>query len=299
MRSFDYSEPTTLDEAVALLARFEGKGQLLAGGTDLFVEIRGHTRAPDHVINLKRIAGLARLGFDPEHGLECGALVTVRELEVSPPVRQHYRGLMQAAQELGSIQVRNRATLVGNVCRASPSAETLPPLLADGASVVIHGRDGARKVAFADFFTGPGRTVLKPDEVLTAVHIPPPPPFTGKAYIKHGRRKAMELATVGVAATVTMAGERIGELRIVLGAVAPTVIRARQAEALLTGKVPSEALLLEAGRAAMDEARPISDVRASADYRRQMVGVLTRRAVAQAIAQVHAGAVAQAKEAAR
>lgn len=290
MRSFDYCEPQTLDEAVALLARFEGKGQLLAGGTDLFVEIRGHTRAPDHVINLKRIGGLDRLSFDADRGLECGALVTVRELEVSPVVGQHYRSLMQAARELASIQVRNRATLVGNVCRASPSADTLPPLLADGASVAIHGRDGTRTVAFADFFTGPGRTVLKPDEVLTALHIPAPPPFTGKAYIKHGRRKAMELATVGVAVTVTLDGERIGDLRIVLGAVAPTVIRARHAEAVLTGRVPSEALLLEAGRAAMDESRPISDVRASADYRRQMVGVLTRRAVAQAVEQVHAHA---------
>jgi carbon-monoxide dehydrogenase medium subunit len=283
MRRFEYSEPTTLDAAVSLLHRFGGSGNLLAGGTDLLVEIREHIRRPDHVINLKKIKGLDGISFDEKNGLRCGALVTIRTIETSPIVLRHYRGLASAAQELGSIQVRNRATLGGNVCRASPSADMLPPLVADGASVSIHGPSGVRVVALEDFFTGPGKTVMQPDEVLTEFHIPAPLPHTGKTYIKHGRRKAMELATVGVAVTAAIADGAFRDVRIVLGAVAPTPIRARKAEAFLQGKTFDDRLIDEAARVAMDESRPISDVRASADYRRGMVGVLTKRALLGAI----------------
>lgn len=283
MRRFDYCEPQTLDEAVRLAGTLPGKASLFAGGTDLLVELRENLRRPDHLINLKKIPGLSGLDFDPVAGLRCGALTTIRAIETSPVVCRHYQGLMVAARELGSIQVRNRATLGGNVCRASPSADTLPPLLADGAVVTVHGRAGARRIELKDFFTGPGRTVLAPDEILTEFHLPAPAPHTGKAYLKHGRRRAMELATVGVAVTLTMQADRCSDIRIVLGAVAPTPIRAPQAEALLVGEVPDQARIAAAAQAAMDESRPISDVRASADYRRQMVGVLTRRAIAMAL----------------
>jgi len=174
--------------------------------------------------------------------------------------------------------VRNRATIVGNVCRASPSADTLPPLIADGAQVTIHGGSGERRVGLEDFFTGPGKTVLKPDELVTEIRVPAPEPRTGKVYIKHGRRKAMELATVGVAVSLSE-----NEIRIVLGAVAPTPIRARRAEALLRGKTLNDELIEKAAEAAASESRPISNVRASAEYRREMVGVLTRRALQQAL----------------
>jgi carbon-monoxide dehydrogenase medium subunit len=284
MNRFEYFEPATLGEAVTLLGECKGKASLLAGGTDLLVEIKEHLRQPDWVINIKRIPGIAALSYDAEAGLRFGALVTARAVETSPVVQQKYPGLAQAVRELGSIQVRNRATVVGNICRASPSADTLPPLIADGASARIYGPSGERVVALEAFFTGPGQTVLKPDELVTEIVVPPPPPRTGRIYIKHGRRKAMELATVGVAVSLTMAGNTCREVRIALGAVAPTPIRATQAEELLRDQVMNERVIETASKAAMVEARPIGNVRASAEYRRQMVGVLTRRAVTHAVA---------------
>jgi carbon-monoxide dehydrogenase medium subunit len=212
-----------------------------------------------------------------------GPIAHLDRAEVAPVVLGKYPGLAQAARELGSIQVRNRATIVGNICRASPSADTLPPLIADGATVGIHGPAGERSVALEAFFTGPGKTVLAPGELVTAVVVPPPPPRTGKHYLKHGRRKAMELATVGVGVTLTLDGEVCREIRIALGAVAPTPVRARQAEDALCGRTLDGATIEAAARIAMGECRPISNVRGSADYRREMVGVLTQRAITHAV----------------
>jgi len=279
MKRFEYFEPLTLAEASALLARYAGRAQPLAGGTDLLVELKEQLRRADCVVNIKRIPGIDRLSFDPQAGLRIGALITAREIELSEVVQEKYPSLMQAVRELGSIQVRNRATIIGNVCRASPSADTLPPLIADGAMVSIHGPQGSRDVVLEDFFTGPGKTVLKVDELVTQLVVPAPAPRSGKVYIKHGRRKAMELATVGVAVTLT----ENSEVRIVLGAVAPTPIRARKAEALLRGRRIDGALIERAGQAAADESRPIGNVRASAEYRREMVAVLTRRALQRAL----------------
>lgn len=282
MRRFEYYEPANLEEASALLVRHGAEASLLAGGTDLLVEIKEHLRWPKHVVNVKRIPGLAALEYDDRNGLRFGALVTAREIETSPVVLEKYPELAQAARELGSIQVRYRATVVGNICRASPSADTLPPLVADGATVRIHGPSGGRTIALEDFFTGPGKTVLAPGELVTEVVVPAPAPRTGKHYIKHGRRKAMELATVGVAVALTLERERCREIRIALGAVAPTPIRARAAEDALRGRPLDGAAIGAAARIAVGECRPISNVRASAEYRREMVGVLTARAIERA-----------------
>ncbi|TMH63307.1 MAG: xanthine dehydrogenase family protein subunit M [Betaproteobacteria bacterium] len=275
MRRFTYHEPATLDEAVSLLAA--PNAQILAGGTDLLVELKEQLRRADCVVNIKKIPGIAGLAYDDKAGLRIGALATAREVEVSPLVLDKYRSLAQSVRELGSIQVRHRATIIGNVCRASPSADTIPPLIADGASLRICGAGGERTLKVEDFFLGPGRTVLKPGDVVTEIVVPPPPPGTRKIYIKHGRRKAMELATVGVAVTHVPGAET----RIVLGAVAPTPLRARHAEDLLRGKRLTDELIAKAAQAAVAESRPISNVRASAEYRREMVGVLTRRALEQ------------------
>ena len=275
MRRFTYHEPATLDEAVSLLAA--PNAQILAGGTDLLVELKEQLRRADCVVNIKKIPGIAGLAYDDKAGLRIGALATAREVEVSPLVLDKYRSLAQSVRELGSIQVRHRATIIGNVCRASPSADTIPPLIADGASIRIRGAGGERTLKVEDFFLGPGRTVLKPGDVVTEIVVPPPPPGTRKIYIKHGRRKAMELATVGVAVTHVPGAET----RIVLGAVAPTPLRARHAEDLLRGKRLTDELIDKAAQAAVAESRPISNVRSSAEYRREMVGVLTRRALEQ------------------
>jgi carbon-monoxide dehydrogenase medium subunit len=284
---FDYYEPATLSEASALLRQHGAQASLLAGGTDLLVEIREHIRRPESVINLKKIAGLDRLEFDAA-GLRVGALVTARAVETHPAVRQHYAGLAQAVTELGSIQVRNRATVVGNLCRASPSADSAPPLIADGARIELFGPEGRRELALQEFFTGPGKTVLGPGEIAVGLSLPAPAPRTGKVYIKHGRRRAMELATVGVAVTLTLAGRLCDSIRIVLGAVAPTPIRAEAAEAAVQGTAVDEPAILAAARAAAAEARPISDVRSTADYRRQMVEVLTARALRAAVERANA-----------
>ena len=278
MRRFEYFEPTTLGEAAALLGRYAGRAQPLAGGTDLLVELKEQLRRAECVVNIKRIPGMDQLTYDAREGLRIGALVTAREVEVSDFVLKHYASLVQAARELGSIQVRNRATIVGNVCRASPSADTLPPLIADSAQARVFGSKGERTVQLEDFFTGPGKTVLGPGELVTELVLPPPAPRTGKVYIKHGRRKAMELATVGVAVSLT----ENSDIKIVLGAVAPTPIRARRAEDLLRGQALTPDLITKAADLAESESRPISNVRASAEYRREMVRVLTRRALEQA-----------------
>jgi carbon-monoxide dehydrogenase medium subunit len=282
MNRFEYCEPATFDDTFSLLRRYNGLASVLAGGTDLLVEIKEHLRRPEYIINIKKIPGMRHLHFSDACGLRFGSLVTAREIETSPVVQRMYPGLLQAVRELGSIQIRNRATVAGNVCRASPSADTLPPLIAGGAALTIRGPASERVVALEEFFTGPGQTVLRSDELVTEILVPPPPPHTGGVYIKHGRRRAMELATVGVAVSLTLDGEICSHVRIVLGAVAPTPVRAKAAELALVGQTLEDRLIRVAANDAMTEARPISDVRGSAEYRREMVRVLTERALKQA-----------------
>lgn len=293
MIRFDYAEPRTLTEASAALRGHDGFASVMAGGTDLLVEIKEHLRRVQCVVNIKRIPGLDGLSFDAATGLRFGALTTARAIELNPDVARHYPGLAQAVRELGSIQVRHRATVVGNICRASPSADTLPPLIADGARIVIGDGHSTREMLLEDFFSGPGKTALQPGELVLTIAVPPPPAAfgtharTGRVYIKHGRRKAMELATVGVAVSLTLDAAGVcTQARIALGAVAPTPIRARAAETLLEGTRIGPESLAGAAERAMLACTPISNVRASAAYRREMVGVLTRRALEQALAQV-------------
>jgi carbon-monoxide dehydrogenase medium subunit len=283
MRRFHYFEPRSFEEAGSLLRDYQGSASILAGGTDLLVEMRERLRRCEHVIDIKKIPAMTHLDYDDRRGLRFGALVTTRELETASLIHEKYPALQQALRELGSIQVRNRATVAGNICRASPSADTLPPLVAAGAQVRMRRGGAERTVALEDFFTGPGRTVLAPDEIVSEIVMPPPQPGSGSVYIKHGRRKAMELATVGVAVMVALDDAICREVRIVLGAVAPTVIRARRAEESLHGRPINEESIAAAADIATDECRPISNVRSSAEYRREMVGVLSRRALRQAV----------------
>lgn len=287
MKYFDYAEPASLEEASTLMQQSTGQASLLAGGTDLMVQMKEHVRTPAQVINIKKIPGLDDFSYSDESGLRLGALVTTRQVETSELTRRHYAGLAKAATDFASIQVRNRATVVGNVCRASPSADTLPPLIADGAVLQIYGNAGRRSCKVEDFCQGPGRTALAANEIVTHIEIPAPPPRTGKAYIKHGRRAQMELATVGVAVRLSLDAQgRVADAAIVLAAVAPTPVRASRAEELLKQQTPGTELFAEAARAAAADCRPISDVRASADYRREMVRVLTERALQQAFREI-------------
>jgi carbon-monoxide dehydrogenase medium subunit len=285
MRSFDYHSPTTLAETVALLDAYGERARILAGGTDLLTALKERWEKPEHVVDLRCLPGLDEISYDAAAGLTIGARVTIRQAEMSPLVRSRYPALAYAASTLASIQIRNLATVAGNICRASPSADTPPILLALDARVTFYGPSGERTVPLDQFFTGPGRTVLARNQVLTAIRVPPHRECCfGAAYIKHSPRQAMDLAMVGVAAAVTMESGWITSARVALGAVAPTPRRSRRAEAALLGCRPTPELLAQAGEAAGSECAPISDVRGTADYRREMVVAQTRRALEEAIA---------------
>lgn len=281
MQQFDYYYPDTIEEALSLLRKHKDGAMAMAGGTDLIVNMKLKKLKPKVVIDLKGIKGLNRIYFSKRNGLRAGALTTLTDLHTSRAVRDNYPFLAQAAGEVGSVQVRNRATLGGNLCNASPAADTGPPLIVMSAAARIRGPRRERTVPMDQFFTGPGTTVLNPGEVLIQVEAPAMKPRSGGAYIKLGVRRAMEIALLGVAAMVSLDGKSgtVKDARIALGAVAPTIIRAHKAEELVKGTALEESVLVEAGRAASRSTKPISDVRCSAEYRREMADVLTRRAL--------------------
>lgn len=282
---FNYLEPATIEEAVSLLGKYDGKAKVVAGGTDLVVQIREKLIAPEYVVDIGYISGLDRIDYDETRGLRIGALATIRAIEKSSKIYQVYPAIAQSAGLLGSVAIRNVATIGGNLCNAAPSADTAPALIGLSAKGKIIGTDGEKIVSLEEFFTGPGCIVCEPGELLVEIQVPVPSPGTRGVYLKHGR-SAIDLATVGVAVIMTMEpGAVCRDVKIVLGAVAPTPMRARKAEEVLRGKKVEPALIEKSAQAAADEARPITDVRASAEYRKEMVKVYTRRAIAQLVAQ--------------
>ena len=284
MRRFEYLEARTVGQAIAMLQRHGEQARIVAGSTDFLVRWRAGFWHPDYVVNIQRIAGLKRAAFSRRNGLRLGALTTIQTLEQHPAIRRHYPALAAAAASFAGVQVRNLATVGGNICNASPSGDTLPALIAYGAQCRISGSDGQRSVPLEQLFTGPGRTVLDHDEVLAEIVLPPPPVNTGALYIKHSPRGAMDIATVGVASSLTIDASGVcADARIVLGAVAPTPIRAGDAEEVLRGKKLDADLLQAAAEQAMAQSFPIDDVRGTARYRREMVGVLTRRTLERAL----------------
>ena len=285
MKRFEYLEPRTVRQAVGMLQQHGDEARIVAGGTDFLVRWRAGFWRPDYVVNIQHIRGLSRVTYGPRSGLRLGALVSVQELEQHTAIRQHYPALAAAAASFAGVQVRNLATVGGNICNASPSGDTLPAMLAYDAECRLVGPDGNRQVPLEKMFAGPGQTVLGQDEVLTEISFPPQPSRTGSLYIKHSPRGAMDIATVGVASLVTL--DRLGvctDARIALGAVAPTPLRAHEAEDLLRGKQLDPELLQQAAERAMSLSRPIDDVRGTAGYRREMVGVLIRRTLEHAAA---------------
>jgi len=282
---FQYIQPLTLQETAALLAEYDGEAKVIAGGTDLINLIRTKTIRPHYVVDIGRIPGLDHVGYDGDGALAIGALATIRDLETSNDVKQRHPVIAQAAGQLGSVAIRNVGTIGGNLCHASPAADTAPALIALGAKVRIIGPAGERTVALEEFFTGPGRTVLQRGEILAEVHVPPMPRDTKSVYLKHTSRGAADLAIVGVAVSVTWDRGCCRNVRIALGAVAPMPIRARNAERVLEGNEINDALIEQAAEAAAAESRPITDVRASADYRREMVKVFTQWAIGRVVGQ--------------
>jgi len=274
-------QPTSLQEASRLVKKNGPGGRFLAGGTDLVIAMKEKGLVPKYVVDLKRIPGLTGVRENTDGSITIGALTTMREIEISPLLTRKYPFLAQSAAEVGSIQIRNRATLGGNMANATPSADVAPSLIALDATAKIVGANGERTVALEKFFRGPGQSVMTADEILTEITIPKAPSRLVGEYIKFSPREMMDLAYVGVAVAYTF-GEnerRCQGVRIVLGAVAPTPIRARKAEAVMEGQLLTETLAEKAGEIAAQESKPISDVRSSADYRRAMVGAMTKRAL--------------------
>lgn len=277
----EYFEPKSVSDALSLLAKHGAEAKVIAGGTDVMVDIK-YKEEPGCLVNIKKIPGLAAIR---ENGasLRIGPLVTIHELELNKLVREKLGVLWEAAHQFASLQIRNTATIGGNICRASPSGETLTPLLVLEAKAKLAFSEGEKTEAFTSFFQGPGKSAVGAKGLLIEIDIPYPPPGSRGTYLKHAVRGAMDIAMVGVAVVLTpdSAKNAAQEVRIGLGAVAPTPIRAPKTEALLRGKPLTAALVKEAGALAASEASPISDQRSSAEYRRWIVEALTRRGLEQ------------------
>jgi carbon-monoxide dehydrogenase medium subunit len=275
MREFEYLRPETVEEAIALRQKHEGSSVLLNGGTDVIIQLRDHLIAPEFVIDIKHIPGLKKLTFNKEEGLYIGACVTMNELGDNEDVKRYYPYLRDAAYSVGSKQVRNRATLVGNIVNASPLCDTGTPLYVCDAKVCISGGVSEREVPISEFITFVRRTTLQPDEIVVGIKVPY---FEGAEgiFTKVSRRKEVDLSTI--CATVLKLGDSI---RIAFGAVAPTPIRLMKTEALINGKPLSLELIEEAAKLALTEISPISDVRASKEYRYDVVEVTIRRSLEQ------------------
>jgi len=282
---FEFHEPHTVEDACRLMGELGETARPLAGGTDLLVNMKKNILAPSHLVSLGRIDGIRAMG--PENGgFRVGAGVTAAELAESSDIRTRYPALAEGASRLGSPLIRNLATAAGNLVSARPAADLPPPLMAYGATIILRKASGERTLSLDDFFQGPGRTAAAPDEILESIRLDTLPPRSGAAYLKLGVRQTLEISIVNVAAFIALENESIGSARIVLGSVAPTPIRAPGAEGVLIGERPSEALFAKAAEAAAVDARPIDDFRASAEYRRDMVRVLTQRTLAAALARV-------------
>jgi len=284
--TFHYHEPGSVAEAVELGARFGGDGRFLAGGTDLIVQMRRGKLRPRHVISLRRVPGLDAIA---ESGaVTLGALVSHRAIECHRAFQGRLRGLVEAAQVVGGHQIRNVGTVGGNIANASPAADVVPVLLALDATVTWVGASGARTLPLEKLLLESGQTAERPRELLTSIAFPALGELSATAFLKAGRRKAMEISIVCVAARLALDPERrrCVQVRIALGAVAPTTWRSRAAEAALEGRAPTPEALAEAGRLAAAECRPISDVRASARYRRLLVESLVPRALSRCLARI-------------
>jgi carbon-monoxide dehydrogenase medium subunit len=266
-----------VDEAVSFLAECGKESKILAGGTDLIVMMRGRDLTPKSIIDIKGISTLDYI-TQKDGVLKIGALATIRSVELSPVVKERYLSLYEATQQMATIQVKSMSTVVGNICRASPAADTVPPLLVLEAHVGVIGPAGIRNVPLDQFFAGPGKTVLSFNELVSEVQVPGLKPGSGTAFLRL-TRVAADLAKVNVAVALTIKDRICKDAKIALGAVAPTPIRARKAEEFLCGKVLEGDVVEEGARIAVDETRPISDVRSTAEYRNEVSRVLVRRAI--------------------
>ena len=285
MEQIEYSAPKTLRQAVELLAANGQQARMLAGGTDILVQLRGRRRSAKVLVDAKGIPQLNRLSYSRRSGLELGAAVPCYRIYQDATVSKAYPGLIDAASLIGGIQIQGRATVGGNLCNSAPSGDTIPPLIVLGAECKIAGPDGDRIVKAEDFCTGPGRNVLQPGELLVSMHFPTPVPHSGANYLRFIPRNEMDIAVAGVASSVVLdaRGRNFLSARISLASVAPTPVFAKAAAESLAGKPVSEEAIEEAAELAIKASKPINDMRGTIPQRNHLVGVLTRRTLRNAI----------------
>jgi len=284
VRRFDLVLPTSVEECIRTLAERGPEARLVAGGTDLLPQLKNGVLRTACVIDLSGVGQLGTLGGVDGAGLRIGAAVTARTLERDPGVRATYPAIAESGALVGSVQIRNLATLGGNLCNAAPSADMAPPLLALDAEAVIAGPSGTRRIPFASFFLGVRRTVLAPDELLVEIVVPHPGPRSGGNYRRHTPRRELDIAVVGVASQLALSNGVCAKARIALAAVAPTPVRATAAERALEGQPVTPELIERAATLAIEAGQPITDQRGSADFRRHLIRVLTRRTLTTALA---------------
>jgi carbon-monoxide dehydrogenase medium subunit len=283
MTAFEYVAPRTLAEVVAVLAEKGDRARLLAGGTDILVQLREGRRHADWVVDVKHVPDVNELTWNEASGLHIGAAVPCYRVVEQSQVARAYPGLVDAVSLIGGVQIQSRATIGGNLCNASPAADTIPALIAACAMCQIAGPQGSRALPVEQFCTAPGKTALLRGEMLVSLHLPAPKPHTGSAYLRFIPRNEMDIAVVGAGVAIVLDGGRCTEARIALAAVAPTPILVAEAGAALVGTGVGEEDIARAASLAQAAARPISDMRGDADYRRHLVGVLVKRALRMAV----------------
>jgi len=275
-QEFDYLEPKTIEEAAQHLAAHGEKARVIAGGTDLLVKMKMGEFHPQILINISRIPALRYV--IEEKGFRLGALTTFRDLEKSRVIKGRYTALFEAARSVSSVQIKTMGTIGGNLCHASPAADSAPPLIVFGGRVKLVESTGERVLPLEDFFVGPGESVLSPKELLVEIQIPELAGRVGSAFLKIGR-VAADLSKVSVAVAMVREGDLCKDCRIALGAVAKTPVRAKKGEEILKGKKVTEALIEKTGEQVSLEIQPITDPRSTAYYRKEVAKVMTRDAI--------------------
>lgn len=283
MNDIDYASPKSIAEATALLSDKGDRAKVLAGGTDLIVQVREYRRDIDVVVDVKRIPELMELSFDPKSGLLIGAATPCCRIYEHKEIAKAYPGLIDAASLVGGIQIQSRASLGGNLCNASPAGDTIPALIALQTTCVVAGPKGTREVAAEDFCVGPGRNCLQRGEMLVTLKMPAPKPHSGAAYLRFIPRNEMDIAVVGVGVAVQFDEGKCVAARISLAAVAPRPLLVTNAAAALIGTAATEADIEKAASLAQAAATPISDMRGDAEYRKHLVSVLVKRALTAAL----------------
>jgi len=278
---FDYLSPSTLEQAISMLSEHRGKIRIIAGGTDLIPKLKHRDiSSPQYILDIKGIPALNYIRLK-EGSLRLGALTTIEAVENSALIKEKFNILWQAANSMASVQIRNRGTIAGNICNAVPSADTAPALLTLDAKVKLVSRRGIRLSNINKFFTGPNKSIVAEDEILEEIQIPPLLPDSRCLYLKLTQRHVMDLAVVGVAVVCRIDKDICRDIRIALGSVSPLPMRAEKTESMIRGKQITSSLIDTISHMAAEESKPISDHRASAEYRRDMVRVLVKRAIEQ------------------